>query len=64
MNILAIGAHIGDSELMSGPYLCQSVINGDSCFMLALTSGEKGNPEVEPAIYRRSEEHTSELQSH
>lgn len=52
MRILAVGAHIGDTELMAGPYLCQSALDGASCFMLALTSGEKGNPEVEPAKYK------------
>lgn len=53
MNILAIGAHIGDTELMAGPYLCQLAMDGASCFMLALTSGEKGNPEVEPNKYKQ-----------
>lgn len=52
MNILAIGAHIGDAELMSGPYLCQLSLEGASCYMLALTSGERGNPEVEPGAYK------------
>lgn len=52
MKILAVGAHIGDAELMAGPYLCQLAIEGASCSMLALTSGEKGNPEVEPSIYK------------
>lgn len=52
MRILAVGAHIGDAELMAGPYLCQSALDGATCFMLALTSGEKGNPEVNPTEYK------------
>ncbi len=50
--ILAVGAHIGDAELMAGPYMCESMLNGSQCHFLALTAGERGNPGVEPKIYK------------
>lgn len=52
MNILAIGAHVGDGELMAGPYLCQALLDGHRSYMLALTAGERGNPELEPEVYK------------
>lgn len=53
MRILAIGAHIGDPELMTGPYLCQKLLEGNTCQIVALTAGERGNPNLPPATYRR-----------
>lgn len=52
MRILSIGAHIGDPELMAGPYLCQKILEGHDCSILALTAGELGNPDLEPDKYR------------
>ncbi len=51
-NVLAVGAHVGDAELMAGPYMCESVLNGNQCNFLALTAGERGNTELEPEIYK------------
>lgn len=53
MRILAIGAHIGDAELMAGPLLCEASLRGDNCFMLALTPGELGNPQVTAEVYKK-----------
>lgn len=59
MTILAIGAHIGDAELMSGPLLAEEVIQGKSATILALTPGELGSPTCPPQEYRiqKLEEH-------
>ena len=53
MRILAIGAHIGDPELMAGPYLCQKLLEGNTCQIVALTAGELGNPNLPPEVYKR-----------
>ncbi len=52
MHILAIGAHIGDAELMAGPLLTEEVSLGNKATLLALTPGELGNPKVSAAKYR------------
>lgn len=52
MNILAIGAHIGDAELMSGPLITDEILRGNSATVLALTPGELGNPEQAPNEYK------------
>ncbi len=51
--VLAIGAHIGDAELTSGPLLAQTVAEGGRAKVLALTCGERGNPNMEPSAYKR-----------
>lgn len=50
--VLAIGAHIGDAELTSGPLLAQTVADGGRALVLALTCGERGNPTMEPTAYK------------
>jgi LmbE family N-acetylglucosaminyl deacetylase len=52
MNILAIGAHVGDAELMTGPLLIEEISKGNSATILALTPGELGNPNVAAPMYR------------
>lgn len=37
---------------MAGPYMCESMLEGKSCQILALTAGERGNPKLEPEIYK------------
>lgn len=61
MTILAVGAHIGDAELMSGPLLAEDILQGKSATILALTPGELGNPTRSPQEYRiqKLEEHES-----
>ena len=51
--ILAIGAHIGDAELTSGPLLAQAVEAGGVVKILALTCGERGNPDMNPDDYKQ-----------
>lgn len=59
MTILAVGAHIGDAELMSGPLVAEEIIQGRPATILALTPGELGNPKCAPQEYRiqKLEEH-------
>lgn len=52
MNILAIGAHIGDAELMAGPLLVEAMSHGSNATILSLTPGELGNPDVSATKYR------------
>lgn len=49
---LAVGAHVGDAELMAGPFMCETALVGNKCELLALTSGERGNPNVEAETYK------------
>jgi LmbE family N-acetylglucosaminyl deacetylase len=60
LKILSIGAHIGDAELMSGPYLSEMILQGHQASVLALTAGEKGNPQLDSRTYRSQKirEHT------
>jgi LmbE family N-acetylglucosaminyl deacetylase len=51
--VLAIGAHIGDAELTSGPLLAQTVLDGGVAVIVALTPGERGHPALAPDVYRR-----------
>lgn len=43
--IMAIGAHIGDMELTAGGTLASMSLKGHKIITVALTGGEKGNPE-------------------
>ena len=52
MNLLAIGAHIGDAELMAGPLLVEAISKGDNATILSLTPGELGNPNISATKYR------------
>jgi LmbE family N-acetylglucosaminyl deacetylase len=51
--VLAIGAHIGDAELTSGPFLAEAVQRGHQAIILALTPGERGNPNLSIAEYKQ-----------
>lgn len=53
MNILAVGAHIGDAELMSGPLLVEEINRGTSVTIIALTPGELGNPNQSAKEYKK-----------
>lgn len=53
MNILAVGAHIGDAELMCGPLLVEEIGKGNSATILALTSGELGSPDQSITEYKK-----------
>lgn len=53
MDILAVGAHIGDAELMCGPLLAEEISQGHSATILALTPGELGDPNQSSADYKR-----------
>ena len=53
MNILAVGAHIGDAELMCGPLLVEEISQGNSVTILALTPGELGNPDQSSTEYKK-----------
>lgn len=51
--IVAVGAHIGDAELTSGPLLAQAVQDGHRGVIVALTAGERGHPGMLPDEYRQ-----------
>lgn len=52
MNILAVGAHIGDAELMAGPLVIEEILTGGQASLLALTPGELGNAKSSPVDYK------------
>jgi LmbE family N-acetylglucosaminyl deacetylase len=52
MHILAVGAHIGDAELMCGPLLIEEIEQGNAATILALTPGELGNPKQSSQDYK------------
>lgn len=51
VDILAIGAHIGDCEIACGMALAAHVRQGRRVAMLHLTPGEKGHPTMPPPEY-------------
>lgn len=51
VDILAVGAHIGDCEIACGMALAAHVRQGKRVAMLHLTLGEKGHPTMPPAEY-------------
>ncbi len=51
VDVLAIGAHIGDCEIACGMALAAHVRQGKRVAMLHLTTGEKGHPAVPAAEY-------------
>ena len=52
-HILAIGAHIGDAEITAGLLVAKYAAAGHRATMLHLTAGERGNPKMDAAEYRR-----------
>ena len=62
MNILAVGAHPDDLEILCGGTLAKYSLRGDKVFMASLTNGNMGHPLVKPdemAIIRENELRTS-----
>jgi N-acetylglucosamine malate deacetylase 1 len=58
MNILAVGAHPDDLEILMGGTLAKYAARGDRVFMASLTNGNMGHPRYKPddmAIVRKSE---------
>jgi LmbE family N-acetylglucosaminyl deacetylase len=51
VDVLAIGAHIGDCEIACGMALAAHVRQGKRVAMLHLTTGEKGHPTMPPQEY-------------
>lgn len=49
--IVAIGAHIGDAELMAGPLLSEAAQQGHRVHLVALTAGERGHRTKSPDVY-------------
>lgn len=52
-HILAIGAHIGDAEITAGLLVAKYTRAGHRATLLHLTAGERGNPRMDAAAYRR-----------
>lgn len=52
-HLLVIGAHIGDAEIAGGLFAAKYAAAGHRVTMLHLTAGEKGNPRMDAAEYRR-----------
>jgi len=52
-HVLAIGAHIGDAEITAGLLVAKYVQAGHRATMLHLTGGDRGNPKMNAAEYRR-----------
>ena len=62
MNILAIGAHPDDLEILCGGTLALYAQKGHSVTMAVLTNGNMGHPDIEPtemALIRRNEFETA-----
>jgi len=58
MNILAVGAHPDDLEILCGGTLAKYASQGHSVTMAVLTNGNMGHPDIEPsqmAIIRKQE---------
>lgn len=53
VHLCVIGAHIGDAEIMAGGVVCKYVESGHKATLVHLTPGEKGNPRLSPAQYRK-----------
>lgn len=53
VDILAIGAHMGDVEIACGMALAAHVRQGKKVAILHLTPGEKGHPKLSPEEYAR-----------
>jgi LmbE family N-acetylglucosaminyl deacetylase len=52
-HILVIGAHVGDVEITAGLLLAKYAAAGHRATVLHLTAGEKGNPAMDAAEYRK-----------
>lgn len=52
-HVLAIGAHVGDAEITAGLLVAKYTRSGHRATMLHLTAGERGNPRMDAAEYRK-----------
>lgn len=52
-HVLAIGAHVGDAEITAGLLVAKYTQAGHRATMLHLTGGERGNPKMDAAEYRK-----------
>lgn len=52
-HVLAIGGHIGDAEITAGLIVAKYTAAGHRATMLHLTAGERGNPKLDAATYRK-----------
>ncbi|HRX85872.1 MAG TPA: PIG-L family deacetylase [Phycisphaerae bacterium] len=52
-HVLAIGAHVGDAEITAGLLVAKYTAAGHRATMLHLTGGERGNPKMDAAEYRK-----------
>ncbi|ANE45814.1 hypothetical protein SY83_05320 [Paenibacillus swuensis] len=62
MNVLAVGAHPDDLEILCGGTLAKYALRGDKVFMVSFTNGNMGHPDVDPpdmAAIRKDEFHAS-----
>jgi LmbE family N-acetylglucosaminyl deacetylase len=58
LHIMAVGAHIGDMELTVGGILAKHALMEDRITTVALTAGEKGNPDfITVEDYRKQKIH-------
>lgn len=53
LHICVIGAHVGDAEITGGGIICKYTAAGHRATTVALTAGEKGNPKMDPEVYRQ-----------
>ena len=53
LNVLAVGAHIGDAEITAGLLVTKYAAAGHRATILHMTAGEKGNPRMDHREYRR-----------
>lgn len=56
MNVLAVGAHPDDLEILCGGTLAKYAHRGDEIFMASLTNGNMGHPRVKPEDMARIRE--------
>lgn len=56
MNILAVGAHPDDLEILCGGTLAKYAARGDKVFMTSLTNGNVGHPKIKPPDMARIRE--------
>lgn len=59
--VLAVGGHIGDAELTSGPILAKTVLEGGRAILVDATYGERGHPTLSPSVYRKQKIHEAQF---
>ncbi|MDZ7292908.1 MAG: PIG-L family deacetylase [candidate division KSB1 bacterium] len=53
LHLVVIGAHIGDAEVTAGGVVCKYTQAGHKATFIHLTAGERGNPKMNPAEYKK-----------